>query len=242
MTASGCSLATGGSISSSDVEIICGIPPELFQELKEEFDAATQGLKERTQEQKELLALLREKLSLNERQVAAAFQAAGEIDVVPERYGEKLVEIAQRYAALKEELDARPGDDPEIAAKKQEAARALEDGDMDLADQLLDAVIALEDQALDQRALEAAATRAQKAGRPAHRLARADPWRSGQPGGPQALARIGWECGGRIIRALTDTDPLVSEATVRGGPRIRWFTDRTGRIVHIERVEGQDDG
>ncbi|MCE8459486.1 hypothetical protein, partial [Rhodovulum sulfidophilum] len=131
--------------------------------LKEEFDAATQGLKERTQEQKELLALLREKLSLNERQVAAAFQAAGEIDVAPERYGEKLVEIAQRYAALKEELDARPGDNPEIAAKKQEAARALEDGDLDLADQLLDAVIALEDQALDQRALEAAATRAQKA-------------------------------------------------------------------------------
>ncbi|MBL3576407.1 hypothetical protein JMK10_17820 [Rhodovulum sulfidophilum] len=57
-----------------------------------------------------------------------------------------------------------------------------------------------------------------------------------------ALARIGWECGGRIIRALTHTDPLVNEAKVRGGPRIRWFTDRTGQIVHIERVEGRDDG
>jgi tetratricopeptide (TPR) repeat protein len=156
ISANGCSMAVGGDLAQSDVDIICGIPRDVYEKLINRYENSLS-------DKDEILGLLREKLRLNERQIAAAFEAAGREGVPPERMGETLLEIAQKYKSLQEELQETSGDSTEIRQKKALAAKALEEGDLDRADALLDKIIALEDAAIDQRALEAAATRAKKA-------------------------------------------------------------------------------
>ena len=158
-----CSVAAGGDLTDNDIKVVCGIAPELFRQLVNQYDDATANLKERTEEQKELLALLRDRLKLNERQIAAALEAAGETGIPPDRIGEKLIEIAERYAELLAQLESSEDDDPEIAQLKQRAFYLIHNGELGKADEVLDAVIVLEDASLDNLALEAAKTRAQKA-------------------------------------------------------------------------------
>src|SRR5246127_3822827 len=90
-------IAIGGSVTSSTV--IIGIPQEKVDELVRD---AKRPLEELTTQQRENIALLKEKLDLNVSQVRAALGIVGENDIPPERLAAKLVEIAERFKTLRE--------------------------------------------------------------------------------------------------------------------------------------------
>jgi len=151
------SIAIGGSVTGSTV--IIGIPQEKADELVRD---AKRPLEELTTQQRENIALLKEKLDLNERQVRAALGILGENDIAPERLAAKLVEIAQRFKDLQTTASAQPGDDPKIAALKTDAQKAIEAGELAKADALLADVETEQRQALDRFAINAAETSAQR--------------------------------------------------------------------------------
>jgi hypothetical protein len=82
-------VATGGGIHGSTINI--GISDKVLEGLVRD---RTKPLQDLADTQKDTIDLLKDKLQLNERQIRAALNAAGEADVAPERIGEKLVEIA----------------------------------------------------------------------------------------------------------------------------------------------------
>jgi hypothetical protein len=151
------SIAIGGSVTSSTV--IIGIPQEKVDELVRD---AKRPLEELTTQQKENIALLKEKLDLNERQVRAALAILGENGIPPERLAAKLVEIAERFRGLQATASAQPGDDPKIAALKADAQKAIEVGELAKADALLADVETEQRRALDRLAVNAADTSAQR--------------------------------------------------------------------------------
>jgi tetratricopeptide (TPR) repeat protein len=150
-------IAIGGSVSSSTINI--GIPQEKVNELVRD---ARRSLEELTAQQRENIALLKEKLDLNERQVRAALGILGENDIPPERLAAKLVEIAERFKALQETASAQPGDDPKISALKTNAQKAIEAGELAKADALLADVETEQRRALDRLAVNAAETSARR--------------------------------------------------------------------------------
>jgi tetratricopeptide (TPR) repeat protein len=151
------SIAIGGSVTGSTV--IIGIPQEKVDELVRD---AKRPLEELTTQQKENIALLKEKLDLNERQVRAALGILGENDIPPERLAAKLVEIAESFKALRETASAQPGDDPKIAALKADAQKAIEAGELTKADALLADVETEQRRTLDRLAVNAAETPARR--------------------------------------------------------------------------------
>src|ERR1700757_1771026 len=100
------SIAIGGSVTGSTV--IIGIPQEKGDELVRD---AKRPLEELTTQQRENIALLKEKLDLNVSQVRAALGILGENDIAPERLAAKLVEIAGRFKDLQATASAQPGAD-----------------------------------------------------------------------------------------------------------------------------------
>jgi tetratricopeptide (TPR) repeat protein len=151
------SIAIGGSVTSSTV--IIGIPQEKVDELVRD---AKRPLEELTTQQKENIALLKEKLDLNVSQVRAALGILGENDIPPERLAAKLVEIAQRFKDLQATASAQPGDDPKIAALKADAQKAIDAGELAKADALLADVEDEQRLGLDRLAVNAAETSAQR--------------------------------------------------------------------------------
>ena len=151
------SIAIGGSVTSSTVVI--GIPQEKVDELVRD---ARRPLEELTTQQRENIALLKEKLDLNERQVRAALGILGENDIAPERLAAKLVEIAERFKVLQTTASAQPGDDPKIAALKTDAQNAIDAGELAKADALLAEVETEQRRALDRLAVNAAETSARR--------------------------------------------------------------------------------
>jgi hypothetical protein len=150
-------VAIGGSVTGSTINI--GIPQEKVDELVRD---AKRPLEELTSQQRENIALLKEKLDLNERQVHAALGILGENDIPPERLAAKLVEIAERFRDLQATASAQPGDDPKIAALKTDAQKAIEAGELTKADALLADVETEQRRALDRSAVDAAETSAQR--------------------------------------------------------------------------------
>jgi tetratricopeptide (TPR) repeat protein len=148
-------IAIGGSVTGSTV--IIGIPQEKVDELVRD---AKRPLEDLTTQQRENIALLKEKLDLNERQVRASLGILGENDIPPERLAAKLVEIAKRFKALQETAAAQPGDNPKIAALKTDAQKAIEAGELAKADALLADVETEQRRALDRFAVDAAETSA----------------------------------------------------------------------------------
>jgi tetratricopeptide (TPR) repeat protein len=151
------SIAIGGSVTGSTV--IIGIPQEKVDELVRD---AKRPLEELTNQQRENIALLKDKLDLNLGQVRAALSILGENDIPPERLAAKLVEIAERFKNLQETASAQPGDDPKIAALKADAQKAIEAGELAKADALLADVEKEQRSALDRFAVNAAETSAQR--------------------------------------------------------------------------------
>src|SRR3954462_14544625 len=122
-------VAIGGSVTGSTIHI--GIPQQKVDELVRE---GKRPLEELTAQQRENIALLKEKLDLNLGQVRAALNIVGENNIPPERLGAKLVEIAERFKDLQTIASAQPGDSPAIVSLKAQAQKATEAGELAKAD------------------------------------------------------------------------------------------------------------
>jgi tetratricopeptide (TPR) repeat protein len=142
-----------GPVTSST--IITGVPLEKVDELVRD---AKRPLEELTTQQRENIALLKEKLDLNERQVRAALGILGENDIPPERLTIKLIEIAERFKTLQTTALAQSGDSQKVTALKAEAQKAIEEGELAKADALLADVETEQRHALDRLAGNAAET------------------------------------------------------------------------------------
>src|SRR5215831_5607394 len=155
---------TGGVAIGRDViqsTVVIGIPQEKVDELVRD---AKRPLEELTTQQRENIALLKEKLDLNERQVRAALGILDENDIPPERLTAKLVEIAESSKALRETASAQPGDSPRIVSLRAEAQKAVEAGELAKASELLADVVAEQTRSLDRLAVNAADTYARLGG------------------------------------------------------------------------------
>src|SRR5262245_24887173 len=151
------SIAIGGPVTGSTV--IVGIPQEKVDELVRE---GKRPLEELTAQQRENIALLKEKLDLNLGQVRAALNIVGENHISPENLGAKLVEIAERFKELEATASAQPGDSPALVSLRTEAQRAIEAGELAKADALLADVETEQRRALDRLAVNAAETSARR--------------------------------------------------------------------------------
>jgi hypothetical protein len=133
--------------------------PEKIEEL---VRSRTKNLSDLSESQRETNALLKEKLDLTQGQVKSALEILGEKNVPPERLAAKLVEIAGRFKELKTAAAAQPGDDSKIAALKAKAQKAIHDGELGKADEILAAIEKIQTGALDRLALNTAQTTAQR--------------------------------------------------------------------------------
>jgi len=123
--------AFGGDIGRTTIVII---PQEKVEELVRDVKRLREGL---TTQQRENVALLQKKLDLNEGQVLAALDILAENDISPELLVVKLVEITERFQALKRALSPQPSDDPKAAALEAEALKAINAGELATADALI---------------------------------------------------------------------------------------------------------
>jgi tetratricopeptide (TPR) repeat protein len=146
-------IAIGGNASNNT--FITGITSEMIV-------ALTRPWEELSESQKKEIAKLQGDLDLNQRQVKSALEILGEANVPPERLGAKLVEIAGKYKELRTAAAAQPGDDAKITALKAQAQKAIEDGELGKADEILAAIEKIQYEALDRLALNAAQTTAQR--------------------------------------------------------------------------------
>src|SRR5438874_262934 len=140
-------VAIGRDVVQSTINI--GIPPE-------QLAALLRQTADLSEAQKKLIAKLEEDLDLNQRQIRAAFEILGEINIPPERLAAKLIEIAERFKELQANAAAQPGDDPKIAALRADSQKAIDAGELAKADALLADVEAEQGRALDRLAVNAA--------------------------------------------------------------------------------------
>jgi tetratricopeptide (TPR) repeat protein len=161
-----CSVAIGGNVTNSTINVVCGIPPEKIEEL---IWSRTKDLRDLSESQRETNALLKEKLDLTQGQVKTALEIVGEKNVPPERLAAKLVEIAGRFKDLQTAAAAQPGDDAKITTLKAEAQKAIQDGQLGKADEILAKIekiqteaVKVQTEAVDRLALNAAQTTAQR--------------------------------------------------------------------------------
>jgi len=147
------SVAIGGNVTGSTINI--GVPVEKIEALVKE---RTKPLEELTSSQKDTISLLKDKLDLNERQIRTALEIIGEKDIPREQLTAKLAEVAERYKELLASAASQPGDTPAITARKAEAEKAIDAGELAKADELLAAVEAEQREALDRITLNAAET------------------------------------------------------------------------------------
>jgi tetratricopeptide (TPR) repeat protein len=150
--------ADHGSIAAGR-DAIVGVRDEVLESLVRDRTKLLQDLAET---QKSALILLQDKLQLNERQILSALNAAGEAEVPPEDIGKRLIEIAEHYKVLKEEVRPAPGDDPRVAELKAHAAKAIEDGALEQADAFLADLAQVQEALLARAALDVAATHARR--------------------------------------------------------------------------------
>jgi tetratricopeptide (TPR) repeat protein len=79
-----------------------------------------------------------------------------------ERIAAKLVEIAERYKALQEEVQPAPGDDPRVAELKAHATKAIKQGELERADEFLIELAEAQEAVHERAAHEVAATYARR--------------------------------------------------------------------------------
>jgi ATP-dependent exoDNAse (exonuclease V) alpha subunit len=77
------------------------------------------------------------KLGITEAALASFFKILEEQKVAPEDLDSTLRDFAKRYKQLEEDLKRYTSDDPEVAALREQARAALEAGEFDRAEQLL---------------------------------------------------------------------------------------------------------
>jgi tetratricopeptide (TPR) repeat protein len=129
---------------------------------QEELTALILQHQDHSELQKKWIARLECDLDLNQRQIRAALDILGEVNVPAERLAAKLVEIAERFKALISIAEGQPGDSLEIATLKAEAQKAIAEGELVRADALLADVEAEQKRAFDRLALTVADTCARR--------------------------------------------------------------------------------
>jgi tetratricopeptide (TPR) repeat protein len=120
--------------------------------------ASTRQWRDLTAAQQHQLAELVRQLGVSESALKAFFAILGEREVAPEQLTVKLVEIAQRFVALKQQLAESGADSPQIVELKARAQQALDAGRLDEADSLLDEISRAQDTSLKDRLADRAAT------------------------------------------------------------------------------------
>jgi hypothetical protein len=130
--------------------------------IEEAVRSRTKALEDLSQSEKETFALLKEKFDLNQRQLNSALETMGEANVPPERLAAKLGEIAEKYKDLQTVAAAQPGANAQITALKAETQKAIQDGQLGKADEILAAIEKIQTEALDRLAVNAAQTTAQR--------------------------------------------------------------------------------
>jgi hypothetical protein len=146
-------VAIGGNASNNT--FVTGVTPEMLAALSRPWE-------ELSESQKKEIAKLQGDLDFNQRQVRSALEIVGEKNVPPERLAAKLVEIAGKFKDLQTAAAAQPGDNSKITALKAEAQKAIQDGELGKADEILAAIEKIQTEALDRLALNAAQTTAQR--------------------------------------------------------------------------------
>jgi tetratricopeptide (TPR) repeat protein len=120
--------------NSIDGPINFGVGPEQLHAL---FRHKAKDLEALIAAHNDTIALLKEKLEINEQQIRAALLAAGEKEVPPERLAATLAEIGERYRILRAPMTRDTDDGPEVARLKDRADKAIDAGELALADNLL---------------------------------------------------------------------------------------------------------
>jgi hypothetical protein len=161
--------AQGGVAVGRDIRdstVINGVRPEKLEALVLD---RTKLLEDLVASHKDTIAGLKKELDINERQISAALNILGEKDIPPERLAAKLVEIAERFKALQAAGAPQPGDAPEVAQLKREANKAIHDGNLVRADDLLvnleraqQAALGREQELFNRHALDLAETWGQR--------------------------------------------------------------------------------
>jgi tetratricopeptide (TPR) repeat protein len=150
-------VAVGHDIENSSITI--GIPAEKLPGI---IEAATKDWRALTDQQKQTIDALQQNLGVSENALKAFFATIGDNEVPIARLSEKLLEIAGHYKELLAQSAPGPTDGPEIAKVKSAAQDAVEAGQLDRADELLQQVEKLQDAAIASEQLERASTSAQR--------------------------------------------------------------------------------
>ena len=132
-------------------EAVAGVSAEQLPAI---IAAATRDWKALTDEQREEIAALQDRLGVSEGALRAFFQTLGEEEVQPEHLEARLVEIAERQRMLLAEVSADPADEPEIAQLKEQAKAALDAGRLEQADNLFTEMEAAQDNIIEQKQRE----------------------------------------------------------------------------------------
>ena len=151
------SVGIGGNVTNST--IIIGIPADKVEEL---VQLRIKNLSDLNEAQRETIAQLMQNSGLTQGQISHALKIVGEADVPPEQLGAKLDEITEKFRDLQLAAAAQPGDDAKVSALKAEAQKAIQDGQLGKADEILTAIEKAQTEALDRLALNAAQTTAQR--------------------------------------------------------------------------------
>src|ERR1700732_4954328 len=149
--------APAGVAAGRDVTgpITIGVTPEMLA-------ALTRPWEQLSESQKKEIAKLQGDLDLNQGQGKSALEIVGESDIPPERLAAKLVEIAGKFKDLQTAAAAQPGDDSKITALKAETQKAIQDGELDKAQEIVARVEKIQDEASERLVLNAAQTAAQR--------------------------------------------------------------------------------
>ena len=151
-------VGTGATVLQGE-HLSIGIPPDQLPAI---LKAATDPLERLNKAQKDTIGKLEREFSATQEQVLGFFRIIDEAGIRPEAIPVRLYQIAERYKALLAQALTEPGDDPEAARLKLELRAALEKPDLERADALYADVLMAEDREIERRALQAAATWAQR--------------------------------------------------------------------------------
>jgi tetratricopeptide (TPR) repeat protein len=150
-------VAVGRDMNNSPITI--GILPERLPGI---IEAATKDWRDLTRQQNQTIDTLKKNLGVNADALRGFFTTLGENEVPIDRLSEKLLEIAGHYKEALAQSAPGPNDSPEIANVKSAARHALEAGQLDRADELLEQLEKLQDAAIASEQLECARTWAQR--------------------------------------------------------------------------------
>jgi hypothetical protein len=143
-------------LQGKDIHNISGFTAEQVQQLVKVTVAGA------IQQHAAQIARLAGQLGATQEQVLGFFRIIGEAGIAVEAIPGKLIEIAERYKTLLAQASAAPNDDPETTKLKVALRAALGEPDLERADALLAEILEAQDQDIERRTLQAAATCAQR--------------------------------------------------------------------------------